>query len=197
MRIIAGKFKGRKIEAPNTDMRPTLDRTKETLFNILQLEIPNAVVLDLFAGSGSLGLEACSRGAAKTVFVDIDRRATEVVKNNCKKVGCEATVLTAHFESAIAQLKDKFDIVFIDPPYKQNFYYRALKALNEFSRVSDNAIVICEHSSEYKLPENVGRFFKYREKKMGKCQFSFYRFQSDSNTSKTNRDEQEMEEESI
>ena len=178
MRIIAGKCKGRKLDAPPTDMRPTLDRTKETLFNILQLKVPDAAVRDLFAGSGSLGLEAFSRGAAKVVFVDVDRRAAETVKSNCKKVGCEAVVLTAHFESALAQLKEKFDLIFIDPPYKLNFYYRALKTLCDFDRLNDGAVAVCEHSSEDKLPEKVGGFLKYREKKMGKCQFSFYRFES-------------------
>lgn len=116
MRIIAGKCKGRKLETPCTDMRPTLDRTKETLFNILQTEVPDAAVLDLFAGSGSLGLEAYSRGAKRIVFADIDRRATETIKRNCNKVGCDAPVLTAPFETAAAQLGEKFDLVFIDPP---------------------------------------------------------------------------------
>ena len=128
--------------------------------------------------SGSLGLEAYSRGAKRIVFADIDRRATETIKRNCNKVGCDAPVLTAPFETAAAQLGEKFDLVFIDPPYKQNLYYRALKALVDSDRLNDGAIAVCEHSPEDKLPDKVGGLSKYREKKMGKCQFSFYRFES-------------------
>ena len=86
--------------------------------------------------------------------------------------------MTAPFETAAAQLGEKFDLVFIDPPYKQNLYYRALKALVDSDRLNDGAIAVCEHSPEDKLPDKVGGLSKYREKKMGKCQFSFYRFES-------------------
>ena len=143
------------------------------------------------------GLEAYSRGAKRIVFADIDRRATETIKRNCNKVGCDAPVLTAPFETAAAQLGEKFDLVFIDPPYKQNLYYRALKALVDSDRLNDGAIAVCEHSPEDKLPDKVGGLSKYREKKMGKCQFSFYRFESglcDEGLKKEISDREEKEE---
>jgi 16S rRNA (guanine966-N2)-methyltransferase len=176
MRIIAGKFKGRKLEVPKTDLRPTLDRTKETLFNILQFDIQDKNVLDLFAGSGCLGLEALSRGAKKAVFVDSDREAARVIKLNCEKCRCgdEAAVINMPFETALNSIKEKFHIVFVDPPYKDDVYFSVLKKLNNSQLLAQDAIVVCEHSRDDTLPNNVNSLSKYRVKEMGKCAFSFY-----------------------
>ena len=115
MRIIAGKCKGRKLEIPCTDMRPTLDRTKETLFNILQTEVPDAAVLDLTLDrvlQRFFGLEAYSRGAKRIVFADIDRRATETIKRNCNKVGCDCARFDGSFRDGggAARRKIRFGV---------------------------------------------------------------------------------------
>ena len=176
MRIIAGKYKGRKLEVPKTDLRPTLDRTKETLFNILHFCVADKVVLDLFAGSGCLGLEALSRGAKKTVFVDSDRESARVIKLNCEKCRCgnEASVVNMPIETALNSIKEKFDIVFVVPPYKEGAYFSVLKKLSINNLLTEDAIVVCEHAREDSLPNNIDTLSKYRVKEMGKCGFSFY-----------------------
>ena len=181
MRIIAGKFKGRNLDVPKTDLRPTLDRTKETLFNILQFDIPEKNVLDLFAGSGNLGIEALSRGANKVVFVDINKEATKIIKQNCVKCGCinDVAIVNMPFDSAISGIKEKFDIVFADPPYQSDMYFNILKRLDRSDVLNVDAIVVCEHSREEYLPDKVGNLSKYRVKNMGKCGFSFYQYLGD------------------
>ena len=181
MRVIAGKFKGRKLEVPKTTLRPTLDRTKETLFNLLQTEVPEARVLDIFSGSGSLGIEALSRGAESCVFVEINKDAAKVIKANCEKCGClpQSSVLNLSYDSAIGSLKQKFDIVFADPPYHEGLYYGILKRLEKSDILSDDAIVVLEHDTENELPDSVGNLSKYRVKSMGKCSFSFYQVVED------------------
>ena len=181
MRVIAGEFKGRKLEIPKTTLRPTLDRTKETLFNILQTYVPNAKVLDLFAGSGSLGIEALSRGAEHCIFVDINKEATKIIKANCEKCGCTdlSNVINLPYDVAIGGLKQKFDIIFADPPYADGFYYDILKRLDKSDILTKDAIVVLEHDSANSLPDTVGNISKYREKVMGKCTFSFYQVLED------------------
>lgn len=180
MRVIAGKFKGRKLDIPKTTLRPTLDRTKETLFNILQTYVPNAKVLDLFAGSGGLGLEAISRGAEFCVFVDINKDASKIIKANCEKCGVQnASVVNLPYDVAITGLKQKFDLVFADPPYADGFYYDILKRLEKSDLLAKDAIVVLEHDTETELPDSVGNLSKYRQKIMGKCSFSFYQVVGD------------------
>lgn len=181
MRVIAGKYKGRKLEIPKTTLRPTLDRTKETLFNILQTYLPNARVLDLFAGSGNLGIEALSRGAEYCVFVDINKESAKVIKSNCEKCGCSvlSKVINLPYDIAIGGLKQKFDIIFADPPYHDGFYYDILKRLDKSDVLAKDAIIVLEHDTENYLPDTVGNISKYREKVMGKCTFSFYQVVGD------------------
>ena len=181
MRVIAGKFKGRKLEIPKTTLRPTLDRTKETLFNILQTYVTNARVLDLFSGSGSLGIEALSRGADYCVFVDINKDAAKAIKANCEKCGCLdlCNIINLPYDVAISGLKQKFDIVFCDPPYADGFYYDVLKRLHKSEVLAQDAIVVMEHDSENVLPDSVGNLSMYRQKVMGKCSFSFYQLVGD------------------
>ena len=181
MRIIAGKFKGRKLEIPQTTLRPTLDRTKETLFNILQVYVPQAKVLDLFAGSGNLGLEALSRGAESCTFVEINKDASKIIKANCEKCGVtqNSTVVNLPVDLAISGLKQKYDIVFADPPYSDGLYYDILKRLNKSDVLSKDAIVVLEHDTEVELPDDVGNLSKYRQKIMGRCSFSFYQVVED------------------
>ena len=117
MKIIAGSAKGRPIKAPASGTRPMTGRVRESLFSIIAGRLAQARVLDLYAGSGSMGLEALSRGAESCVFVERGNRATKVLEDNVAKVGLGGTILSTTVESAIAKLDGPFDIIFIDPPY--------------------------------------------------------------------------------
>ena len=151
MRIIAGSKRGRPICAPKgRDTRPTLDRVRESLFAILQFEIPGRRVLDLFAGSGALGLEALSRGAAFAYFCDKDRMAQAALRNNIQTLDFEkqAKIYPCAFESALRlmeQERERVDLVFLDPPYGAGLYEKAFCALLESNLLAGDAILVAEH----------------------------------------------------
>lgn len=150
MRIISGTARGTKLytlDGMNT--RPTLDRVKEPLFNIINFNLENAIVLDLFAGSGALGLEAISRGAKKVFFCEKNREAALIVKKNIEKTkfNDKAILIKNDFERAIIQiqeLKEKIDIVFIDPPYKTDLVKKSIDALLCSGILNDDFIIIVE-----------------------------------------------------
>ena len=146
MRIIAGKAKGRILLAPPGEhTRPTSDKIRGALFNILYPRAEGAYVLDLFGGTGAFGLEALSRGAEKAVIVDNDRRAVEAIRRNLANVGGDADVIKADYLSAVGRLTDRFDIVFLDPPYMMTeAYSKAITALIDRGRLNEGATVICE-----------------------------------------------------
>lgn len=156
MRIIAGDKRGCAISAPKgMDTRPTLDRVKESLFGILQFDIYGKRVLDLFAGSGALGLEAVSRGARSAVFCDSARNSIDTVNANIKKLGYEdkCRVYNCDWEravSAMASKGDRFDMVFIDPPYGAGIAGKAATALYDKGLLAEGFIIALEHDS--KLP---------------------------------------------
>ena len=148
MRIIAGHRKGRKIIAKHdSKTRPTTDRVRENVFNTLfgLMEINGARVLDLFAGCGSYGLECYSRGAVEVTFNDTDKQAVEIVKHNCKVVGCDGVVLNLDYKLALEKLKTKkFDIIFLDPPYESDFAEIALEIIMNQNMLSENGIIVIE-----------------------------------------------------
>lgn len=180
LRIISGTARGVKINAPDTkNTRPTLDRVKESVFNILMPYINETCVLDLFAGSGNLGIEALSRGANKAVFVDHSPLCIKVISENLKKTKLDdkGTILNMEVSKAIGHLKDKgekFDIVFMDPPYNMNFLAKTLQMLNDFDIISEDGIVACEHHEDETAPDIVGRLEKVRSRNYGDTFFSFY-----------------------
>ena len=136
MRIISGRARGTKLytlEGENT--RPTLDRVKESLFNIIQNKIEDANFLDLFSGSGAIGLEALSRGAKKTIFCDSSKQAIEIINKNIKKTHLEdnSKVYNLDYKKALKEIKEKQDIIYIDPPYKTDF---AIQAINEIIKLN-------------------------------------------------------------
>ncbi|MBO4848779.1 MAG: 16S rRNA (guanine(966)-N(2))-methyltransferase RsmD [Clostridia bacterium] len=153
MRVIAGSAKGREILAPKgLNTRPTLAKVKEAMFGMLQFDLEGANVLDLFAGSGGLGIEAISRGAAHVTFCDADRHAVSVVKANLKKLAFEdrASVVMGDAISllgALAERGERFDIVLLDPPYETDLQRRAISILAEKGLLNDGAILVCEHSN--------------------------------------------------
>ena len=152
MRIIAGTAGGRKFEAPDgLNTRPTLDRVRENLFNILQMRIPSARVLDLFAGSGALSMEALSRGAAFAVLVDSDRSANRIQRRNLENLDMteRAEILLCDWHKAVAALsrdKRQFDLIFLDPPYRMTDLREVFKAIGGL--IAEDGLVILEHEAK-------------------------------------------------
>lgn len=149
MKIITGIAKGMNLETLEGEAtRPTSQRVKEAIFSMIQFDIEGANILDLFAGSGQLGLEALSRGARKAVFSDSSREATEIIMKNCKKSKLfdKCRISTCDYSQAIrgASGKEKFDIIFIDPPYKSKCISNVLEKLLEGDVINDNALIVCE-----------------------------------------------------
>lgn len=152
MRVISGSARGKMLDAvPGQDTRPTTDRVKESVFNILQFRVAGAAVLDLFAGTGQMGIEALSRGAARAVFVDQAPRAIAVIEKNLAgaRVRAHAEVIRADYRRALERLRgQKFDIIYLDPPYGGALLNSALNAVELFDILSTDGIIICESSAE-------------------------------------------------
>lgn len=149
MRVISGKARGTKLSSiESLSTRPTLDRVKESLFNIIQNNLKGAVVLDLFAGSGQLGIEALSRGADKAYLCDINRDAVKMIKQNLEKTKLKdkAVVINEDYKKALRILNtnEKFDIIFIDPPYKEDIAVDSIIDIIHESRLKENGIMIIE-----------------------------------------------------
>lgn len=176
MRIIAGTARSRIIEAPpGKDTRPTLDRVRENLFNMLQTGIVNSKVLDLFAGSGALSLEAISRGASFAVMCDHDRAANRVEKSNSEKLSFSGKVriMLCDWSSAVHTLKNEsscFDIIFLDPPYAMTDLRDVLQAVEDI--LDDDGIVVLEHEAKVVpiIPDN---YVVVKERSWGYCGVSF------------------------
>ena len=175
MRVITGTSRGRKLKTPeNRDIRPTTDNVKESLFNILQFDIEGRQVLDLFAGTGQLGIECLSRGAAGVTFVDTDREAVRIVKENLQSCGMKAVVLQ---EDALCFLNrgQRFDLIFVDPPYDSGLYEPVLERINSVDILSDGGIIICEARRERNLPEMKAPYYKSREYRYGSVKLCLYK----------------------
>ena len=182
MRIIAGELKGRKLTAPRDEsVRPTAEKVREAVFSMLQNEIPDAVVLDLFAGTGSLGLEALSRGARRAFFVDKDRRSIAMVKSNVISCGMEdrSVIMCSDYSAAIGRIHEKADLVFLDPPYKAGLMEDCLQRLSESSLLPEGGIIVAEHGREEILPDQLLRLHRIRERKYGKVRVSVYEKQEE------------------
>ncbi len=172
MRVITGTCRGRKLLEPaGMDVRPTTDQVKEALFNIIQFDIEGRRALDLFAGTGQLGIEALSRGAAECVFVDSARDSVRLVQENLKRCGLSARVLQC---DALGYLKtrEKFDLVFLDPPYGTGLDAGAMEAVKEFDILSKGGIMICESRPEAVLPEFPAEYGSTRTYRYGKIKLT-------------------------
>lgn len=172
MRIIAGAARGLKLASLDSlDTRPTLDRVKEPLFSMLMPYIEQKCVLDLFAGSGALGLEALSRGAQSCVFVDKNPKCRAVIEQNIKKAHfCEKSIVkTQDFESFIKVCKNTFDLVFLDPPYKAGVYQKCLKLLREEGLLNKDAVIALEADAAESFAEDMfSQFSLLKERKYGR-----------------------------
>ncbi|MBP3435629.1 MAG: 16S rRNA (guanine(966)-N(2))-methyltransferase RsmD [Clostridia bacterium] len=176
MRVITGTAKGCRLETiAGLDTRPTVERVKEGIFSAISFEIEGRRVLDLFAGSGQMGLEALSRGAASCVFVDSSRDAVQVVRRNmaATKLSANATVLCRDVLGFLQQSTERFDLVFLDPPYGAELLIPCLEALS--GRVAPGGAVLCESDRQTELPEMVGDFYLDRSYRYGRVAVRLYR----------------------
>ncbi len=178
MRIIAGDYKGRKLETPSdNEIRPTTDKVKEAIFSILMPYTEDGVFVDLFSGTGGLGLEALSRGARLCYFCDKDRNAIRLIKTNIEKcnAGEYSRVVQGDYMKLLHKLEgEKIDVFLIDPPYDSNLYEKALNAIDSLDLLKDDGIIITEHPKELNLPERIGSLFVSKEKSYGKVVLSIY-----------------------
>ena len=174
MRVITGSARGRKLKTPQgMDVRPTTDSVKEAIFNIIQFDVEGRRVLDLFAGTGQMGIEALSRGAKECVFVDSSRQALNIVKENLKICNLQGTVISGDAVSYLSR-GENFDLVFMDPPYDSDLYERCLEALCRFDILSDGGIIMCESRQKKSLPEMNAPYRKVKEYNYGKLKLFLY-----------------------
>ncbi|MBK5245886.1 MAG: 16S rRNA (guanine(966)-N(2))-methyltransferase RsmD [Peptostreptococcaceae bacterium] len=170
MRIISGNLKGRRLNTPrNNKIRPTTDKVKESIFSMLMPYIEDAVVIDLFSGTGNLGLEAISRGAKHCYFGDNERESLLLTKDNiiyCK-VENQATIISGEFERVLERISEKADVIFLDPPYKAGLLERCLKKIEELSILSEDGVIVIEHGKREILEDQIGIFTKMKEKRYG------------------------------
>lgn len=161
MRVISGTARGTNLETlEGNNTRPTLDRVKEALFNIIQCDILDAKVLDLFAGSGALGIEALSRGARSCIMCDKSYEAIQIINKNIKKTHLEgkAKVIKNDYKKTLELLQgQKFDVIFIDPPYALDIAVNSIKAIIEFNLLADDGIIILETDNEKRELENLNK----------------------------------------
>lgn len=176
MRIITGAARGKKLQQLEGErVRPTPDRVKEALFNIIQFDLEGRRVLDLFAGSGQLGLEALSRGAQEAVFVDSARDSIAIVEKNVAATGLgdKAKIVNSDFASFLSRQPQAFDIAFLDPPYRTGLLQQALPLVA--AAMNPGGTIVCEHPSGEELPESAGDFAKGRSYRYGKILLTVYR----------------------
>jgi len=175
MRVISGKYRGKKLLAPEgMNTRPTTDRVKEALFGAIQFIVPKAKVLDLFAGSGALGIEALSRGAESCVFVENDLKSIDVLKTNLENIEGEYRIMNSDYLSALNNLKnEKYDLVFLDPPYESGYYKKSMEFLRDNDIVEEEGIIVLEVKTG--IETKAEEYFSLKKKKTyGKINLEFY-----------------------
>ncbi len=178
MRIITGIYKSRMLKAPK-DIRPTEDRVRKALFDILG-DMSGLSVLDLFAGSGSVGFEALSLGAQEVVFVESQRHSIQVIEENIKTLGCEdrSRVISQAFSLAIeniVQKGSKFDLIFLDPPYYKGIAEKTLQILGGYDILHNSGFAVVQHYKKDFVPEKAGNLALWRQERYGDSFLSFYR----------------------
>ncbi|MDX9972684.1 MAG: 16S rRNA (guanine(966)-N(2))-methyltransferase RsmD [FCB group bacterium] len=180
MRVIAGTLKGRRLEAPKGEqVRPTLDRVRESLFNILAPRIVGVNFLDLYAGSGANGIEALSRGAARCTFVDNGALALRALGNNLDNTGLAAKARVRRLSlpeglARLAEAQERYDLVFADPPYGLDVHERLLTSIKELGLLADQGLIVLEHATSMALPESVGPCERVRQARYGHTTLSLY-----------------------
>lgn len=178
MRVITGKARGVQLKTPDGLLtRPTTDRVKEALFSIINFEIPGASVLDLFGGTGQLGIEALSRGAERAVFVDTREDSCKLIKENLKRTKLEhdATVVRSDYLAYLSRCREKFNIILLDPPYAEEFLENALKRITEIDILKTNGIIVTERPLGKDLPWEFEGYTRSKDYKYGKILLTIYR----------------------
>ena len=174
MRVITGIAGGRKLKSPEGEaVRPTADHVKQAMFNILQFDLEGRRILDLFGGTGQLGIEALSRGAREAVFTDSSRTSVQLIRENLKRCGLEGKVLQTDALSYLAR-GEKFDVIFIDPPYDGGLYQAVLERINAVDNLTEGGIIVCEARAGTELPELSAPYFKLRERRYGNVKICIY-----------------------
>ncbi len=176
MRVITGSARGMRLETlEGEDVRPTTDRIKEAVFSIIQFDIQGRKFLDLFAGSGQMGIEALSRGAETAYFVDASKKSLDTVKRNLIKTRFEQSAKTigADYQSFLAMCSEKFDIAFLDPPYKTGILQNALASV--ISVMKETGVIIAENPLNEEISSNYGDFILDRQYRYGKIKISIFR----------------------
>lgn len=181
MRVISGDLKGRNIKGFTLEgTRPTMDRVKESMFGSIQNIVPNSIFLDLFAGSGSIGIEAISNGATKAYFVDNNKLAVQTIKENIDTFNIkeQAEILKMDYNDALKYFHNNnitFDVIFIDPPYAMRIINEILDKISEYKLLNDDGVIICEIDDNY-LNENIGDLSLKKSKKYGSTYLYFYKW---------------------
>ena len=177
MRVITGSARGAKLKTlDGLATRPTSDRVKEAIFNIIQFDIQGRRVLDLFGGSGQLAIEALSRGADYAVIVDQSAEAVKVIKDNLKKTKFDqqASVFQMDYLRYLSTAREKFDLIFLDPPYAEKSLENALQKISEIDILSEGGIIICERPKDKVMPPEVGGLLCSRDYNYGKTAVNLY-----------------------
>ena len=178
MRVITGKARGVNLKTPEgLATRPTADRVKEALFSVINFDLPGAEVLDLFGGTGQLGIEALSRGANRAVFVDESDKACSLIKENLRrsKLEQQGRVVRSDYLAYLHRCKDCFDIIFLDPPYAEVFLENALKMITEIDILQTGGIIVTERPLEKALEFSFLGYTRSRDYKYGKTLITLYR----------------------
>ena len=178
MRVITGKARGISLKTPDGMLtRPTADRVKEALFSIIQFEIPGARVLDLFGGTGQLGIEALSRGAKSAVFVDAGEPACRLIRENLKrtKLDGQGRVIRSDYLDYLSRTKEQFDIILLDPPYAEVFLESAIKKITEIDILRTGGIIVAERPLGKELPWEFPGYERSKDYKYGKTLLTIYR----------------------
>ena len=178
MRVITGKARGVQLKTPEgMQTRPTADRVKEALFSIINFDIPGAKVLDLFGGTGQLGIEALSRGAASAVFVDAREESCKLIRENLKRTKLEqdAKVVRSDYLDYLNRCREQYDIIFLDPPYAEVFLENAIKKITEIDILQSDGIIVAERPLGKELPWEFEGFTRSKDYKYGKVLLTIYR----------------------
>jgi len=186
MRVTGGIGRGKRLRVPAGDkVRPTSDKVKQALFNILADRVPGCLFLDLFAGAGGIGIEALSRGAEKAVFIDDSRKSLKVIRLNIEQSGFEdrAEVIASKAESFIKKAEERFDIVFLDPPYSLEIG-PLLEQIAGSQLLKEDSLVVAEHFKKQPSPEKAGSLSLYREALYGDTVLAFYKRQGQETSDK-------------
>ena len=178
MRVITGRARGVILKTPEGELtRPTTDRVKEALFSIVQFELPGAAVLDLFGGTGQLGIEAISRGAQSAVFVDAREDACKLIRENLRrtKFEKEGRVVRADYMDYLKRCKEKFSLILLDPPYSEVFLENSLKMITEIDILKSGGIIVAERPVGKELPWDFPGYTRSKDYKYGKILLTLYR----------------------